>query len=273
MSVKVAQIDVFTDTAYQGAPAGVCLLDIVRPDSWMADVSREMACTNTAFLFVDPSDQSLNLRWFTAGGSEVPLCGHATLATAHLLYETGEIDLSEKVTFETQSGQLVVARRSDGSIEMAFPYEEAEEVAEIPAPLLEGIGQQPVWVGRNRLDYIILLENEQTLRALEPDLILLKEVECRGIIVTAKADDPEQSGYDYLVRFFGPRVGVPEDMVTGTAHCALAPFWRDQFSDNRHSFMAYQASPRGGYVDVRLTEENVVITGQAVTVLQGELLK
>ena len=272
MPFNVAQVDVFTDVAYQGAPAGVCLLDEFRSDEWMAAVSREMACTNTAFLAPGKGQASFNLRWYTAGGVEVALCGHATLATAHLLYETGRVPPSQSVAFDTRSGELVVERQPDGAIAMAFPYEVAEEIPDVPDVLLQGIGAKPVWVGRNRLDYIIELESEQVLRELEPDLEALGSLETRGLIVTAKTDDPEASGSDYVLRFFGPRVGVPEDMVTGTAHCALAPFWRDRLDNGRNSFVAYQASPRGGYVNVRLTDENVVICGKAVTVLQGQLM-
>jgi len=138
--------------------------------------------------------------------------------------------------------------------------------------LLTGLGAEPVWVGRNRLDYVVEVASEDVLRSLKPDLHALVPVETRGFVVTARAAAPQVSRYDYVVRFFGPRVGIPEDMVTGTAHCALAPYWREKFADGRSIFTAFQASPRGGFVSVRLEGDRVMIGGKAVTVLHGQLL-
>jgi len=258
----VAQIDVFTDEAYAGNPAGVCLLPDERDDLWMSRVAREMNCANTAF--VQPREDGFGLRWFTAGGVEVALCGHATLATAHLLYEQEHLAPDQAARFYTQSG-LLTARRRGALIEMDFPLEIARD-HEVPPALSQGLGVSPVWVGKNRLDFVVELEGERSLRALQPDLSALASLDARGIVVTARSDGE----YDYVLRFFGPRVGVPEDMVTGTAHCALGPYWTDKLG--KKEFTAYQASIRGGVVKVRLESERINIGGQAVTVLRGEWL-
>jgi PhzF family phenazine biosynthesis protein len=239
----------------------------------MARVAREMACPNTAFAQPRPAGDGYDLRWFTSGGVEVALCGQATLATAHVLYEDGRLNESASAQFHTQSGILTASRRPDGSIEMDFPLEIATKVEQTPETLIKGLGVEPIWVGRNRLDYVIEVASEETLRALKPDLAALSEIETRGFVVTTRARASDERGYDYLLRFFGPRVGVPEDMVTGTAHCALAPYWRDRFGDDRTSFTAFQASPRGGTVAVQLTANRVLIAGNAITILRGELLE
>lgn len=271
MSVPIAQVDVFTAIAYGGNPAGVCLLESERDDVWMANVAREMACSNTAFAQARADGDGYDLRWLTGGGVEVALCGHATLATAHVLYERGRLAHDSLARFHTRSGVLVARREGDGGIEMDFPLEVAEPVDAPPHQLVAGLGSELVWVGRNRLDYVAEVSDEAILRALKPDLVLLGEVETRGFVVTARAAD-SASGYDYVLRFFGPRVGISEDMVTGTAHCALGPYWRDRFRDGRTRFTAYQASARGGLVNVRLEGDRVLIGGKAVTVLRGELL-
>src|SRR5262249_51396883 len=156
-------------------------------------------------------------------------------------------------------------------IEMDFPLEIASP-CEPPPTLLTGLGAEPVWIGRNRLDYVVEVASEDVLRSLKPDLHALAPIDTRGIVVTARAAAPQLSRYDYVLRFFGPRVGIPEDMVTGTAHCALVPYWRDKFADGRTMFTAFQASPRGGFVSVRLEGDRVMIGGNAVTVLRGQLL-
>jgi PhzF family phenazine biosynthesis protein len=267
----VVQVDVFTTTPYAGAPAAVCISATAPDETWMARVAREMACPNTAFAQPRPDRDGYDLRWFTAGGNEVSLCGHATLATAHVLFETGQIAEAAAVLFHTQSGKLTATRQPDGSIEMSFPLEIAAPIAEVPPALAAGLGTDVIWVGRNRLDYVVEVGSEQALRALKPNLAALAELETRGFVVTARAARPEQDGYDYVLRFFGPKVGVAEDMVTGTAHCALGPYWRDKLP-GKTRFVAYQASSRGGFVKVRLDGDRVLISGSAVIVLRGELL-
>jgi PhzF family phenazine biosynthesis protein len=267
----VVQVDVFTTTPYAGAPAAVCISSTAPDETWMARVSREMACPNTAFAQPRTDRDGYDLRWFTAGGNEVALCGHATLATAHVLFETGQITEGAPALFHTQSGKLTALRQPDGSIEMSFPLEIAKPLNEVPPALTTGLGTDLIWVGRNRLDYVVEVGSEEALRALKPNLSILAEIETRGFVVTARAARPEQDGYDYVLRFFGPRVGVAEDMVTGTAHCALGPYWRDKLP-GKSRFVAFQASPRGGFVNVRLDGDRVLISGSAVTVLRGQLL-
>lgn len=277
-ATRVAQVDVFTSTAFGGNPAGVLVLEgsagTARwlDHAWMGLVAREMACANTAFAKRRDAGDGYDLRWFTGGGVEVALCGHATLATAHILYEGAQLLPGQVARFHTQSGVLTATRRDDGTVEMDFPLEPAVAVAAVPQQIRDGIGAGLVWVGRNRLDYVIELADEPTLRALVPNLSLLGEIETRGFVVTAPAQDASRSGYDYVLRFFGPRVGVPEDMVTGTAHCALGPYWRERFGATRSRFTALQASARSGLVQVELKGERVQIGGQAVTVLEGTLL-
>lgn len=274
----VAQVDVFTASAFGGNPAGVLLLEGStgaarwEEGTWMAKVAVEMACSNTAFARPRGSGDGYDLRWFTSGGVEVALCGHATLATAHVLYDGGHLSPDQPARFHTQSGLLTAMRRSDGAVEMDFPLEPAVQIPTVPEQVRDGIPAEILWVGRNRLDYIIEVGNEATLRSLVPKLSILAEVETRGFVVTAAAEDPLRSGYDYVLRFFGPRVGVSEDMVTGTAHCALAPYWQERLGDGRNRFTALQTSSRGGLVEVELKGNRVQIAGQAVTVLEGTML-
>ena len=230
-----------------------------------------MACANTAFAQRRPDGDGFDLRWFTGGGIEVDLCGHATLATAHVLYEQKVLSEDQPARFYTRGGVLTAWRRAGSGIEMDFPLEIASP-CEPPPTLLTGLGAEPVWIGRNRLDYVVEVASEDVLRSLKPDLHALAPIDTRGIVVTARAAAPQLSRYDYVLRFFGPRVGIPEDMVTGTAHCALAPYWREKFADGRSVFTAFQASPRGGFVSVRLEGDRVMIGGKAVTVLHGQLL-
>lgn len=274
----VAQVDVFTASAFGGNPAGVLLLEGPtgaarwQDDTWMGKVAGEMACSNTAFAKLRGTGDGHDLRWFTSGGIEVALCGHATLAAAHVLFEGGHLSPDQPARFHTLSGVLTATRRSDGAVEMDFPLEPAVQVATVPTHVRDGIPADLVWVGRNRLDYIIEVANESTLRSLVPKLSILAEVETRGFVVTAAAEDPLCSGYEYVLRFFGPRVGVPEDMVTGTAHCALAPYWQERFGDGRKRFTALQTSSRGGLVEVELKGNRVQIAGHAVTVFEGTML-
>lgn len=274
----VAQVDVFTVQAFGGNPAGVLLLEGStgaarwQDGTWMGKVAGEMACSNTAFARPRGSGDGYDLRWFTSGGIEVALCGHATLAAAHVLYQAGHLSPDQPARFHTQSGLLTATRRSDGAVEMDFPLEPAVQVPTVPEQVRNGIPVDLAWVGRNRLDYIIEVANESTVRSLVPKLSILAEVETRGFVVTAAAEDPLRCGYEYVLRFFGPRVGVPEDMVTGTAHCALAPYWQERLGGGCNRFTALQASSRGGLVEVELKGSRIQIAGHAVTVLEGTML-
>jgi PhzF family phenazine biosynthesis protein len=259
----IAQVDAFTAQPFRGNPAGVCVLEEERSDAWMAAVAREMNLAETAFLKRSPDGWSL--RWFTPV-VEVDLCGHATLASAHLLWEDGYAPPSEVLRFQTRSGELTAAQEGD-TIVLNFPAVRATSIPQ-PAPVLAALGvAAPVAVARNRLDMLIELNNAAEVRALQPDFGGLRAAGTRGVIVTARSDDGE---HDFISRFFAPAVGVDEDPVTGSAHCALAPWWADRLG--RMELRGYQASARGGTVGVRLRGERVELIGQAVTVLRGSLI-
>jgi PhzF family phenazine biosynthesis protein len=257
----IAQIDAFADRPFTGNPAAVCVLEGPAPEPWMRDVAMEMNLSETAFLH--PEGEDWRLRGFTPA-VEVALCGHATLASAHLLWEDGRLAPDAVARFHTASGPLT-ARRADGWIEMDFPAKPEQE-ADPPAGLIEALGARPLYVGRSQFDLLVELESEAAVRALTPDIGLLRGVECRGVIVTARAGTGEA---DFVSRFFAPRAGVDEDPVTGSAHCVLAPFWSHRLG--RAELTGYQASRRGGVVRVRHEGERVALIGRAVTVLRGHL--
>jgi PhzF family phenazine biosynthesis protein len=262
MGLPIYQIDAFTDQPFAGNPAAVCLLDGPREDRWMQDVAREMNLSETAFL--RPHADGFHLRWFTPT-LEVALCGHATLASAHALWDMGLLQADQPARFHTKSG-LLTAERKDALIELDFPAK-PEESAAPPAGLADALGCKPKYVGRNAFDYLIEIEDERTLRNLAPDFGALAKIPVRGVIVTSRSDSPE---FDFVSRFFAPASGVNEDPVTGSAHCCLGPFWQSRL--NKSEFTAYQASARGGVVKVRIEGERIKLAGQAVTVLRGELV-
>ena len=265
--MRIVQVDAFTAHAFAGNPAAVCVLPEPAAEAWMQAVAREMNLSETAFLLRRAGGDGFGLRWFTPT-TEVELCGHATLASAHALWEEGHLAADAEARFHTRSGLLSARRRADGWIELDFPAEPPRPV-DAPAGLAEALGLHaaPGYVGRNRFDLVVALESERAVRALRPDFGRLAVVEARGVIATARA---QADGFDFVSRFFGPRVGVDEDPVTGSAHCALAPFWAPRLG--RERMLGYQASARGGVVEVRLAGERVVLGGQAVTVLRGELV-
>ena len=263
MGQRIVQVDAFTDRAYQGNPAAVCVLPRPAEEDWMQALAREMNLSETAFL--TPAGDAFGLRWFTPT-VEVDLCGHATLASAHVLWDEGILPAGRQARFDTKSGRLTADQR-DGWIEMDFP---AVPVAPAAAPtdLQEALGVRPEFVGKNRMDYLVMVSSEAEVRGLEPDHTRLRRLPVRGIIVTAPADRGTE--FDFVSRFFAPGSGVDEDPVTGSAHCALAPYWAARLG--KTAMTAYQASPRGGVVRVRVTGgHRVILGGQAVTVLRGEL--
>jgi PhzF family phenazine biosynthesis protein len=262
MSFRITQVDAFTNRPFTGNPAAVCILEEPQPDWWLQDVAREMNLSETAFLI--PHEEGFDLRWFTPA-AEVDLCGHATLAAAHVLWEDGHLPPGETATFHTRSG-ILLATRADEWIELDFPAKIARE-ASAPDHLAEALGVAPTWVGRSDYDYVVLVDDEKTVRTMSPDFGLLKRIEVRGVSVTAIATG---STYDFVSRFFAPRVGVDEDPVTGSAHCALAPFWSARL--DREELVGYQVSPRGGRVRTRIAGDRVMLGGQAITVLRAELL-
>lgn len=261
MTQPITVVDAFTDTAFSGNPAAVCVLTEERDKRWMQLVAREMNHAETAFLL--RRGDAWALRWFTPT-VEVDLCGHATLASAHVLWEQGLAAPDETIRFRSKSGDLSAARRGEW-IELDFPAVPSEW-ADAPPGLAEALGARPKFVAKGRFDYLVELESEAAVRDLRPNLAMLAELPARGVIVTAAATTP---GFDFVSRFFAPQIGVGEDPVTGSAHCCLAPYWAERFG--RTTFLAYQASPRGGVLEVEFKGERVLLRGRAVTVLRGEL--
>jgi PhzF family phenazine biosynthesis protein len=267
--VPIVQVDAFTATPFRGNPAAVCVLTQTGyDDTWMASVAREMNLSETSFLIPDPVDHgAFQLRWFTPT-VEVALCGHATLASAHVLWEEGRIAPHATARFHTKSGLLTCTRMGHW-IEMDFPATFVEP-AEPPAQLAEAIGADLKFVGRSKFDYLVEVADEDTVRALRPNHHLLRQLPVRGIIATALANPASAHDYDFVSRFFAPGSGIDEDPVTGSAHCALAPYWAQR--TGKPEMTGYQVSPRGGIVRVRPVGDRVFLSGQAVTVLRGELI-
>ena len=256
-------VDAFTDVPFKGNPAGVCHLTGPVPDQWMQSLAAEMNQAETAFLL--PEGDGFRLRWFTPA-AEVDLCGHATLASAHFLWESGTLAQGTMASFETRSGRLTAAPGPSGTILLDFP-----STPQRPAPpqpdLYQALGIAGGETFSNHApqpDFLIALPDAAAVRRLEPDLGRLRRVEARGVIVTAPSDQP---GIDFVSRFFAPRFGVDEDPVTGSAHCSLAPFWAGRLG--RTELVGYQASRRGGIVGTRLLGDRVELAGHAVTVLRG----
>jgi predicted PhzF superfamily epimerase YddE/YHI9 len=261
-SQRFTQVDAFTDRPFAGNPAAVCLLPSPRDSAWMQQVAQEMNLAETAFLVRRPD--GFDLRWFTPS-LEVDLCGHATLASAHVLWDEGQLPASETARFHTRSG-ILSASRSSGMIWLDFPATPSRPV-EAPPELRGGIRRPMLYVGRTPFDYLVELESESQVRSLEPDLTALVRLGTRGVIVTAGSDDP---AFDFVSRFFAPGSGIAEDPVTGSAHCGLGPFWAARLG--KKELIGYQASARGGAVRVRLDGDRAHLGGYAVTVLRGEIL-
>lgn len=260
--MKLLQIDAFASQAFRGNPAAVCLLDAERDEQWMQDVAAEMNLSETAFLL--PRGSDFSLRWFTPA-TEVALCGHATLASAHALWEEQILAPTDIARFHTKSGLLTAERKGD-RIELDFPAT-LEQRADAPAGLLESLGvSEPIYVGRNEFDYLVEVASEEIVRELNPGHAQLRRIEVRGVIVTSRASETDA---DFVSRFFAPGSGIDEDPVTGSAHCCLTPYWSTRLG--KEEMTAYQASPRGGYVYVQLAGDRVKLRGNAVTVLRGEL--
>jgi PhzF family phenazine biosynthesis protein len=265
--MRIFQVDSFASRPFEGNPAAVCLLDRERADGWMRRVAAEMNLSETAFLL--EVGGGFRLRWFTPT-TEVPLCGHATLATAHVLWETGRLSLDQVAVFETLSGRLT-ARRVETWIEMDLPASPAAESAP-PAGCLQALGVTPSWVGRTAdrglgdVDHLVVLESEDAVRRTRPDFQRLRGLSGSFIVTAPPATGP----FDFVSRCFAPSFGIDEDPVTGAAHCTLVPYWAGRLG--RVELVGYQASARGGVVRGRLAGARVRIAGEAVTVLRGELL-
>lgn len=263
MATRIVQVDAFTNKAFSGNPAAVCVLAEPASDVWMRNVAREMNLSETAFL--TPHDGGYRLRWFTPA-VEVDLCGHATVASAHVLWQDGHLRPGQQARFHTRSGLLLADRRGDW-IELDFPVKVVTP-APAPAELLPALGvEQAVFVGKNAFDYLVEIESEEKLRQLSPDHSKLRQLPVRGVIVTARSYGGE---FDFVSRFFAPGSGIDEDPVTGSAHCALGPYWSERLG--KTEMLAFQASARGGIIRVRLQGDRVLLGGQAVTVMTAELL-
>jgi PhzF family phenazine biosynthesis protein len=267
MSVPIYVVDAFTDRPFGGNPAAVCPLENWRDNDWLQAVAAEMNLAETAFT-VMRSDGSFDLRWFTPW-VEVELCGHATLATAQALWQTGRASTDSPLSFHTLSGLLTARRSGDEvrEIELNFPSEAAALVA-APEHLLKGLGiDSVISIHRNRFDYLVEVTDERTVREIHPDFTQLRQVACRGISVTSRSDDDR---FDFVSRFFAPAVGVDEDPVCGSSHCMLGPFWRERLG--KTELLAHQVSKRRGVLRVTCEGDRIKLAGRAVLVTQGELL-
>lgn len=262
-SIPCWQVDAFTNQLFGGNPAAICWLEAEADPKWMQSIAGEMNLSETAF--VRPLPDGLELRWFTPT-VEVDLCGHATLATAHALWSEELAPHSEMLKFHTKSG-LLTCRRVGEFIELDFPALPATSVIP-PEGLLTALRAEPTFVGQARFDHLVVLDSAESVRRLRPDFRKLEHIPTRGVIVTARSDDPQ---FDIVSRFFAPAVGVDEDPVCGSAHCCLAPYWAEQLG--KSELMAFQASARGGALRLRLNGDRVILGGQAVTVWRGELVQ
>jgi len=263
MPVSFVQVDAFTSEPFKGNPAAVFVLPTPRDDAWMQNVALEMNLSETAFLH-RRSDGSFDLRWFTPS-IEVALCGHATLASAHALWESGELGAGEIARFHTKSG-LLTATPVGKWIELDFPATPAT-AADPPGDLASALGVEPRCVGKSRFDYLVEVDDEETVRGARPDFARLRALPVRGVMITSRATSPE---VDFVSRFFAPGSGIDEDPVTGSAHCCLTPFWSQRFG--KTELVARQLSARGGELRLKLTGDRVRLGGQAVTVIRGEIV-
>ncbi len=268
MPIRIRQVDAFTKRRFAGNPAAVCVLAEPADERWMQDVAAEMNLSETAFARRLEDGSRFNLRWFTPV-SEVDLCGHATLATAHILWEDGHLPRGEPALFETRSG-LLTARPGPEGIELDFPSEPVSvpmsDTGEL-ARLETALGAPVKFAGTNRFDLLVELESEEIVRGLRPDFRLLEEYPVRGVIATARSRSDE---FDLVSRFFAPRVGINEDPVCGSAHCCLGPYWAQKLG--RTKLTAHQVSCRTGVVKIRVEGPRTILIGDAVTVLRGELV-
>ncbi len=266
MSVRVYTVDAFTNTPYSGNPAAVCCLEAPANDQWMQDVASEMNLAETAFVYQE--NDGYRLRWFTPT-VEVDICGHATLASSHILWEQKLASPDKPIRFYTRSGVLTASKIGD-RIELDFPADPESTVElteDLSIVLRESLGAEPMYVGKSQRDFLVEVKNETILKEMVPNMSILAQVPMRGYIVTTKSDRPE---FDFISRCFYPAVGIPEDSVTGSAHCCLAIFWAKRLGKSEMN--GYQASSRGGTVGVKIIGDRVILMGQAVTILVGELL-
>lgn len=265
--MRIYQVDSFTDKPFYGNPAGVCVLDKPCSEEFMQSLAAEMNLSETAFILREDSE-AFRLRWFTPV-TEVSLCGHATLASAHILWTEGYLQLEEEARFNTLSGRLTAKKKSDW-IEMDFPLYKIAGV-ELPESLVSALGVRPIYAGVRRKPgdstYLVEVESEDLVVSLRPDFRRLAAVDASFVIVTSRAVGKP---YDFVSRFFAPAVGIDEDPVTGSAHCYLAPYWSEKLG--KTDLVGFQASKRTGIVRCSTREDRVLIAGQAVTVFGADLV-
>lgn len=260
---SIYQVDSFTSERFKGNPAAICILDKFPDDNTMLNIAKEMNLSETAFV-VKNKDEFM-LRWFTTT-FEIDLCGHATLAAAHVLWTEGFWSVEKPIIFNTLSGKLIV-RLVNNYIEMDFPTIEYYEIDKLPDLLLEGLGGiKPIFIAKAGKNYLIEAATEGIVKDINIDVAKLVKSKIHGVMVTARGSEK----YDFVSRFFTSEIAVPEDPVTGSAHCTLALFWSDKLGINK--FKAYQYSSRGGELNIELKESRVLLRGKAVTVLRGELI-
>lgn len=264
MKQTIIQVDAFSDRIFHGNPAAVCVLATEQSAQWMQSIAQEMNLSETAFLL--KQEQSYHLRWFTPT-TEVPLCGHGTLASAHVLWTEGYASTGQAINFQTKSGVLT-ATYEDNWIQLDFPANRSQDIPPI-TKLQDALGVPIKTFAYNSLGYLVEVSSPLQVETLQPNFNLIKQLPIANVIVTSqgKADSP----YDFVSRFFAPGLGIEEDPVTGAAHCCLAPYWRDRLRQD--SFLAYQASPRGGEIKIHYDGgDRVLLQGQAVTAMRGEIL-
>ena len=267
MELKIVQVDAFTDKPFAGNPAAVCVTEGPLDDDLMSAIAQEMNLSETAFLY--PIEGGYSLRWFTPT-VEVDLCGHATLASAHVLWSEDHLSEGEPAKFKTKSGWLT-ARKQNDWIEMDFPSRPVKQVSHVLPQLVKSLccGGNIRAVSKNDVNYLVEVQSETALAGLEPDFAEMKKLPVHGVIATAPADSDR---CDFVSRYFAPAVGINEDPVTGSAHASLAPYWQERL--NKSNMQAKQISKRGGVVRVCIEVDNpdrVTISGQAVTTLRGDL--
>ena len=263
--MRLRTVDSFTDRPFSGNPAAVVMLDEVPSDEWMAAVARETNLSDTGFVIRETlADADFRLRWFTQGAVEVDLCGHATLASAHCLLEDG---VGSPIRFATRSGVLTVSTRGDGSLAMDFPAWPPAQI-DAPAGIADALGTPVEWTGRSGNDYLLaLVADERAVGELSPDMAGIAWIPADVVIVTAAADSEQV--HDFASRVFAPNMGINEDPVTGSAHTVLAPYWAERLG--RTSLVGLQASAKSGLVGVELNGGRVIVSGRAVTIMDGVL--
>lgn len=267
MKLPIFTVDAFTAKPFAGNPAAVIILNEPIKESIMQSIADEINLAETAFVMKEKDNPGFSLRWMTPV-MEVDLCGHATLATSHVLWQQGICSESEPILYHTRSGELTAVKRNE-KIELNFPAIPQKQI-KYPPELIAAIGGVlPKYVGMTKWNYIIELENEDAVRNLKPDYNVMLGLPGWGTIITAKADEGNPDGFDFISRFFAPEKGIQEDPVTGSAHCALAPYWAGRLG--KTDFKAYQASPRGGVLGVRVEGDRIYLTGNAVSVISGEI--